>query len=53
MRDFSAVRRIVVKVGTNLLSDKSGIDKARIRELVDQISLLRKQGIQVLLVSFW
>ncbi len=51
MRDFSAVRRIVVKVGTNLLSDKSGIDKARIRELVDQISLLRKQGIQVLLVS--
>ncbi len=51
MRDFSAVKRIVVKVGTNLLSDKSGVDKGRIKCLVDQIALLRKQGIQVLLVS--
>ena len=51
MRDFSNVKRIVVKVGTNLLSDKSGIDKNRIKELVDQIAALRKRGVQVLLVS--
>lgn len=51
MRDFSSVKRIVVKVGTNLLSSAGGIDKNRIRALVDQIALLREQGIQVLLVS--
>ncbi len=51
MRDFSNVRRIVVKVGTNLLSDESGIDKKRIGELVDQIAVLRKRNVQVLLVS--
>lgn len=51
MRDFSGVRRIVVKVGTNLLADESGIDRSRIGKLVDQIAALRKKGIQVLLVS--
>ncbi len=51
MRDFSNVKRMVVKVGTNLLSDRSGIDKNRIRELVDQIAALRERGVQVLLVS--
>lgn len=51
MRDFSKVRRIVVKVGTNLLSDKSGIDKNRIREIVDEIVSLRERGVQTLLVS--
>lgn len=51
MRDFSSVKRIVVKVGTNLLSDKDGVDRNRIRELVDEIATLRDKGIQVLLVS--
>ena len=51
MRDFSSVKRIVVKVGTNLLSSKSGIEKSRIRSLVDQIVALKDKGIQVLLVS--
>ncbi len=51
MRDFSKARRIVVKVGTNLLSDKSGIDRNRVREIVDGIAALRNRGVQVLLVS--
>lgn len=51
MRDFSKVRRIVIKVGTNLLTSKEGIDEARIGEIAREISLLAKAGKQVLLVS--
>ncbi len=51
MRDFFSVKRIVVKIGTALLSDKSGINRERIKDLVDQIALLKKKGYQILLVS--
>ena len=44
MRDFSSVRRVVVKVGTNLLSSSTGIDKERIQIIVDEISELKKKG---------
>ena len=51
MRDFSAVRRIVIKVGTNLLSSGQGIDAARIRTICAQISELKNMGYQVILVT--
>ena len=51
MRDFGGVRRVVVKVGTNLLSSESGVDSGRIRDIVDQIAALRATGRQVILVS--
>ena len=51
MRDFSSVKRIVIKAGTNLLSSSTGIDKDRIRSIVDQIATLRELGYQVILVS--
>lgn len=51
MRDFSTVRRIVIKVGTNLLSSSSGIDKDRVGDICRQIAELRNRGILVLLVS--
>ncbi|MDY5930864.1 MAG: glutamate 5-kinase [Candidatus Ornithospirochaeta sp.] len=51
MRDFSSVRRVVLKVGTNLLSSSSGVDRDRIGDIVRQISILRDRGYQVLLVS--
>ncbi len=51
MRDLSRVRTIVVKVGTNLLSSKSGIDKARIEDIANQVSQLIDRGFHVLLVS--
>lgn len=50
-RDFSSVRRIVVKIGTNLLSDRSGINSERIEQVVADIVALRQRGVQVLLVS--
>lgn len=51
MRDFSRVRRIVVKVGTNLLSSGEGIDEGRVRDICHQIAELKNMGYQVILVS--
>ena len=49
MRDFTSVRRIVVKAGTNILSSESGVDMERIAAIVDQIASLKEMGYQVLL----
>ncbi len=51
MRDFSGVRRIVIKAGTNILSSPSGVDSDRIEAIVSEIAKLRDMGKQVLLVS--
>lgn len=51
MRDFSKVRRVVIKAGTNLLSSQTGIDENRIKNIVEQISALKDEGYQVILVS--
>ena len=50
-RDFKNVKKIVVKVGTNLLSGKNGIDRARIDSFTNQIAILREKGYSVLLVT--
>lgn len=50
-RDLSGIHRLVVKVGTNLLSAQEGIDELCIDSIVDQIAQLHKDGYQVLLVS--
>ncbi len=50
-RDFSHVKRIVIKAGTNILSSKDGINMERVRSIVDQIAAAREKGYQVLLVS--
>lgn len=50
-RDFKNVKKIVVKVGTNLLSGKNGIDRARIDSFTNQIAILRERGYSVLLVT--
>ncbi|GAB6075464.1 glutamate 5-kinase [Desulfurobacterium crinifex] len=48
---LSSVKRIVVKVGSQLLSGKEGIDRNFIKELARQISTLTKSGKEVVLVS--
>lgn len=50
-RDFSTLKRIVVKVGTNLLSSETAIDEQRIENIVEQINRLRNKGYQVVLVT--
>lgn len=51
MRDFSKAKRIVIKVGTNVLSKKGWVDKAFLRVIARQIAALVKQGRQVILVT--
>lgn len=46
------MKRIVVKIGSNVLTRKDGkLDVTRMSALVDQIAALRRQGIEVILVS--
>ncbi|MBU1184131.1 MAG: glutamate 5-kinase [Proteobacteria bacterium] len=45
------VRKIIVKVGSAVLTGEDGLDLQIIEQLVDEISALRQQGYQVVLVS--
>jgi len=50
--DLSRVRRLVVKIGSQLLSTAEGApDFARIKDLAQQVSTIREQGISVLVVT--
>ena len=50
--DFSDCRRLVVKIGSSLLTDSGrGLNDQAIAQWVAQLAGLRKQGIAVLLVS--
>jgi glutamate 5-kinase len=51
MRDLSSVKRVVVKVGTNMLTGCNGIDLTKIDDIASQIAELKNRGYQVLLVS--
>ncbi len=51
MRDFSQVKRIVVKIGTNTLTREGQLDCGYVRIITKQISNLLRQGKQVVLVS--
>jgi glutamate 5-kinase len=45
-------QRIIIKIGSNVLTQKNGLpDQERIAHLVDQISAIKKQGKEVILVS--
>ncbi len=50
-RDFSNVKRIVIKIGTNLLSTDNGVNVAFMEKIVQEIHMLTKQGYQPLIVS--
>jgi len=51
MRDFSKVKRVVIKIGTNTLAKASGVDTAYVRRIAAQISTLLKTGRQVVIIS--
>lgn len=50
-RDFSKARRIVVKVGSSLLTEKNRLNLKRIEEIVDQLASLQKENKEVILVT--
>lgn len=51
MRNFKDLKRLVIKIGTNLLTRDNSIDTDYIESISYQISEVRARGIQVLLVS--
>ena len=52
MQNPQDFQRIVVKVGTNVLTDENGLlDMAVINSLIDQIANLKEKGIEIILVS--
>ncbi len=50
-RSFHTVRRIVIKIGTNVLATEEGIDGEYIVEIARQIQELREAGVRVLIVT--
>jgi glutamate 5-kinase len=45
------VRRVVIKIGSGVLSDAQGIEPAQITAIADQIAELRQRGYEVIIVS--
>ncbi|MEY3057366.1 MAG: glutamate 5-kinase, partial [Pseudomonadota bacterium] len=51
-KSIAGVKRIVVKVGSTLVTNNgAGLDRAAIAMWAEQVSILLKQGCQVLMVS--
>jgi glutamate 5-kinase len=50
-RDFSDCRRVVIKIGTNLLTDENGNDPRFLGSVAGQIAQLRGMGMQVIIVT--
>jgi glutamate 5-kinase len=48
---FKDAKRILVKIGTGVLTGKDGLDREIIQQLVDEIAELTKQGFQFVIVS--
>jgi glutamate 5-kinase len=48
---LKSVKRVVVKVGSGVLTHKNGLNRAVIDDLTADISRLRAQGIEIVLVS--
>jgi len=51
MRNFEKSKRIVVKIGTNILTKNSGVDTAYVRQIAAQINSLLMTGRQVVIVT--
>lgn len=51
MRNFEKIKRVVVKVGTNVLSQADGINENMIAKLATEIAAMHKSGKQVILVT--
>lgn len=51
MRDFNDINRVVVKVGTNMLSPSVAPEGSRIEQLARDIAGLRRRGLTPLVVS--
>jgi len=51
MRDFSKAKRIVIKIGTNILSKDDSVDAGYVGQVAEQVASLLKTGRQVVIVT--
>ncbi|MBN2531252.1 MAG: glutamate 5-kinase [Spirochaetales bacterium] len=51
MRNFSDIRRIVIKIGTNTLTRNNNIDTAYVNDLACQVNSLYSSGKQVVIIT--
>jgi glutamate 5-kinase len=51
MRDFSEIKRIVVKIGTKTLSKNQGVDSEYMQQLAGQMAKLLDDGKQVMIIT--
>jgi len=51
MRNFENAKRIVVKIGTNILSKDARVDAGYVRRVAGQVDALLKDGRQVVIIS--
>lgn len=51
MRDFSRAKRIVVKIGTNILTKDDSVDTAYLRRIAGQMNSLLESGREVVIIS--
>jgi glutamate 5-kinase len=51
MRDFSKANRIVIKIGTNILTKNDRVDAGYVRRVAGQVNSLLKAGRQVVIIS--
>jgi glutamate 5-kinase len=50
-RLLKGARRAVIKIGSSILSGRTGIDRPRLRALADEICTLHRRGIELVVVS--
>jgi len=51
VRDFSKAKRIVIKIGTNILTKNDSVDAGYVRRVAGQVNSLLKTGRQVVIIS--
>lgn len=51
MRDFSNAKRIVIKIGTNILTKDARVDAGYVRRVAGQVNALLEAGRQVVIIS--
>jgi len=51
MRNFEKVKRIVIKIGTNILTKGAGVDAGYVRTVAGQVNALLATGRQVVIIS--
>ena len=51
MRNFSTVKRVVIKIGTNTLAKDGGVDSGYVESVARQVAELLQSGRQVVIVT--